>query len=133
MKAILEYIGRIRTPYTALGDCPRNINPGGPECELVLEPAFAEGVSGLEAGQEILVLYWFEEVHRHSLTQEPRGGGPSRGVFALRSPHRPNPIAAGVVAINRIQGRRIFVNGLDCLDGTPLLDIKPAGVKEGPA
>jgi tRNA-Thr(GGU) m(6)t(6)A37 methyltransferase TsaA len=73
-----------------------------------------------------LVLYWLDEADRDALLQQPKDGGEERGVFALRSPHRPNPIGAATVKIERIADGCIQVRGLDCLDETPLLDIKPA-------
>jgi len=130
MKRSLESIGRIRTPYRTLEACPCGVDPEGPMCEVVVDEAFAEGLSGIEAGHAVLLLYWFDDVDRHRMIQRRRGEGELRGVFALRSPHRPNPIAASVVTVERIDGRRLFVRGMDCLDGTPLLDIKPASSPE---
>lgn len=126
MTAVLKFIGRIKTPYKTLEDCPRNIDPTGPLCKLVINKDMKDGVTGLIPGQKILVLYWFEGVDRSSCQQESRKKGKRLGVFALRSPHRPNPIGAAVVRIESIENMQIFVKGLDCLDGTPLLDIKPA-------
>lgn len=130
MRRGLESIGRIRTPYRTLDACPCGVDPEGPMCEVVIDKAFVEGLSGLEAGHAVLLLYWFDDVDRHRMIQRRRGVGELRGVFALRSPHRPNPIAASVVTIERIEGNRLFVRGMDCLDGTPLLDIKPAALAE---
>jgi tRNA-Thr(GGU) m(6)t(6)A37 methyltransferase TsaA len=130
LNAVLEFIGQIKTPYKSLEECPRNIDPGGPLCELVISKDMKDGVSGLVPGQKILVLYWFEGVDRSTYLQMSRKKGKRLGVFALRSPHRPNPIGAAVVSIDSIENRRIFVKGLDCLDGTPLLDIKPAILDE---
>ena len=130
MNATLEFIGQIRTPYKNLDDCPRNIDPAGPLCELVLNNEMKDGVSGLIPGQKILVLYWFDEVDRKICQLESRKKGKRTGVFALRSPQRPNPIGAAVVRIEDIKNNCIFVKGLDCLDGTPLLDIKPAILDE---
>ncbi len=127
---MLKFIGQIKTPYKSLEECPRNIDPGGPLCELVISKDMKDGVSGLVPGQKILVLYWFEGVDRSTYLQMSRKKGKRLGVFALRSPHRPNPIGAAVVSIDSIENRRIFVKGLDCLDGTPLLDIKPAILDE---
>lgn len=121
----LHPVGHIETPYTALEDCPRNVDPEGPECALVLDPPYEEALFGLGAGDRIVVLYWFAEVDRELLRQRGRGGGPERGTFARRSPHRPNPIALAEVEIESIDGNRVSVRGLDCLDGTPLIDIKP--------
>lgn len=126
MKAELRPIGVIRTPYRTLADCPKNIDPEGPICELVIDEDLAEGMLGLTAGMKILVLYWFERADCENLLQRRRTSGETRGVFALRSPHRPNPIGAGVVTIEGIADTCILVRGMDCLDGTPLLDIKPA-------
>ena len=126
MNARLRPIGWIKTPYQTLQDCPRNVDPKGPVCELLINPDYAQGATGLTAGQEILVLYWFEQADRDVLLQAHRKTGKERGVFSLRTPDRPNPIAAAVVTIEHIQTGRIRVRGLDCLDGTPLIDIKPA-------
>jgi len=125
-KPILQFIGRIETPYQTIRDCPRNIDPSGPLCTLRLDPARVAGLTGLAAGQSILVLYWFEGVERSALVQTQPASGKERGVFALRSPHRPNPIGAAVVRIESIAQGCVSVRGLDCLNGTPLLDIKPA-------
>jgi tRNA-Thr(GGU) m(6)t(6)A37 methyltransferase TsaA len=132
MKGLLKSIGRIRTPYTSLEQCPSNIDPDGPLCELRIDEAFVQGLTGLVAGQHILLLYWFEPVDRALLVQKRRKSGQASGVFALRSPHRPNPIGAAVVRIESITRDRIRVRGMDCLDGTPLLDIKPATSNEQP-
>lgn len=121
----LHPVGHIETPYSSLEDCPRNVDPDGPPCALVLDAAFAEALFGLNPGDRIAVLYWFEGVDRERLRQLRRGEGPVMGTFALRSPHRPNPIALAEVEIEGIDGNRVAVRGLDCLDGTPLIDIKP--------
>jgi tRNA-Thr(GGU) m(6)t(6)A37 methyltransferase TsaA len=126
MTATLEYIGHINTPYKAQGDCPRNIDPDGPSCKLVINEDMKDGLHGLNTGQEILILYWFEDVNRDTHLQKSPNNGKRSGVFALRSPHRPNPIGAAVAKIESIECGGVFVRGLDCLDGTPLLDIKPA-------
>ena len=128
--ATLNFIGHIRTPYQAIEECPRNVDPNGPPCQLVLDKGYENGVSGLLPGQQILILYWFAHTDRNLMLQTPgRGGGP-KGTFALRSPHRPNPIGAAELVIESIEGGVITVRGLDCLDGTPLLDIKPVILKE---
>jgi tRNA-Thr(GGU) m(6)t(6)A37 methyltransferase TsaA len=126
MKPALQFIGQIETPYHSLSECPMNIDPDGPLCAIQLDQAMGTGLVGLSPGERILVLYWFENVERDVLLQKRRDSGRELGVFALRSPHRPNPIGAAVVKIERIEDRRIVVRGLDCLNGTPLLDIKPA-------
>jgi tRNA-Thr(GGU) m(6)t(6)A37 methyltransferase TsaA len=125
-QATLEPIGKIITPYKTLADCPRNIDPNGPQCELVLRDEMPEGLLGLAVGQPILILYWLEHADRSSIRQNSRRTGELAGVFALRTPNRPNPIGAAVLPIEQIIDGVITVRGLDCIDGTPLLDIKPA-------
>lgn len=122
----LEVIGRIFTPYKSLDECPANIDPGGPPCSIVIRDELRDGLMGLHSGQRILILYWFERVNRTILRQHSRRTGELAGIFALRTPNRCNPIGAAVVPIERIENGVIAVRGLDCLDGTPLLDIKPA-------
>jgi tRNA-Thr(GGU) m(6)t(6)A37 methyltransferase TsaA len=126
MRAQLAFIGHIETPYQTLEECPRNIDPNGAPCRLVVESQYEEGLLGLGVGREILVLYWLEHGDRTRLRQSPPHIGKLTGTFALRSPHRPNPIGAAVVTIDAISGNTIAVRGLDCVNGTPLLDIKPA-------
>ncbi len=130
MTATIKFIGHIETPYKTLEECPRNIEKNGPLCQLVIKKELREGLFGLIAGQEILVLYWFDNVNRNVCHQKSRQTGELSGVFALRTPNRPNPIGAAVVQIIKIEGECIFVKGLDCLNGTPLLDIKPAILNE---
>jgi len=126
MEAVVKFIGHIETPYKYIDECPRNIESNGPLCSLVVKEELLDGFLGLSAGQEILILYWFENVDRKRLQQNSRKTGEFSGVFALRTPNRPNPIGAAVVKIEKIENKIIYVKGLDCLNGTPLLDIKPA-------
>ena len=130
MKATLNPIGHIQTPYQKIEDCPNNVDLNGPSCGLILKEEFYDGILGLKPGQNILILYWFENTDRDVLKQRSRIGSVESvdlvGTFALRSPHRPNPIGAAVLPITAIEKNVVFVNGLDCLNGTPLVDIKPA-------
>ncbi len=130
MDATLKFIGHIETPYSEVEHCPRNINLDGPRCCIVIKKEFADAMLGLESGMNILILYWFETVNREKLQQNSRKTGDFRGTFAIRSPNRPNPIGVAVLQIKEIQNNMVFVNGLDCLNGTPLLDIKPAMLLE---
>ena len=125
-RMIIEAIGHIVTPYKALFECPRNIDPQGPLCELFVKEDLQDGLMGLRVGQRILILYWLEQGDRNKLQQHSRRTGELAGIFALRTPNRRNPIGAAVLPIERIDAAIIMVRGLDCLDGTPLLDIKPA-------
>ena len=122
----LEPIGKIITPYNNIDDCPRNFDPEGPDCELVINEELSDGLDGLQIGQHILILYWFENVNRSNLRQKSRRTGELTGIFSLRTPNRCNPIGAAVLPIKAIHDNRVTVPGLDCLSGTHLLDIKPA-------
>lgn len=130
MKPELNFIGHIKTPYNKIEECPNNIDPNGPPCQLVLDKDFKDGLLGLEPDQKILILYWFEKIDRTATLQESMSSGEMIGTFALRSPHRPNPIGVAVVPIESIEKGEVHVKGLDCLNGTHLLDIKPAIIHE---
>lgn len=123
--AQLRFIGVIRTPWSDRKDCPRQGRVDGPECRLVLDPIWVPALAGLEDYAQIEVLYWLDRSRRDLVTQSPRSDGATVGTFALRSPVRPNPIGTSRVDLVRIDGAEVVVRGLDCLDGTPLLDIKP--------
>jgi tRNA-Thr(GGU) m(6)t(6)A37 methyltransferase TsaA len=98
------------------------------ESRLVLDPSLEEGLKGLEGEQRILVVFHFHRSVDFELLQHPRGDTerPRRGVFALRSPRRPNPIGVTEVDLLEIDGTVLRVKGLDAIDGTPVLDLKPA-------
>ncbi len=119
-------IGKIRTPYMSLSDCPKTVHDNPALCTLVLDPAYADGLYGMETESHLLVLYWLDQARRDWLRRPARPDREERGVFTLRTPNRPNPIAAIVVPLVEIRGNEVDVQGLDCLDGTPLLDIKRA-------
>ncbi|MSU88911.1 tRNA (N6-threonylcarbamoyladenosine(37)-N6)-methyltransferase TrmO [Rhodobacteraceae bacterium 2CG4] len=124
--AALRFIGRIRTPWTARADCPRQGRADGPECRIELFAPWDRALAGLGAHARIEVLYWLDWARRDLVLQHPRGDGRLFGAFALRSPVRPNPIGTAEVALLAVEGAVLRVRGLDCLDGTPLLDLKPA-------
>lgn len=130
MTSTLTHIGYIETPYKRVDECPNNIDPNGPKCKLIIDPPYAKGLSGLDVGDQILVLYWLEQADREKVLETSRKTGQLIGTFALRSPNRPNPIGAAVVAIHEIRENEVIVRGLDCVNGTPLLDIKPAIMAE---
>ncbi|MHA6346101.1 tRNA (N6-threonylcarbamoyladenosine(37)-N6)-methyltransferase TrmO [Roseivivax sp. CAU 1761] len=123
--ATLRFIGRIRTPFASRAECPRQGREDGPECRLELDPAWGAALDGVEAFERLDVLYWLDRARRDLVTQSPRSDGSTRGTFALRSPVRPNPIGLARVRLVRREGCALVVRGLDCIDGTPLLDIKP--------
>jgi tRNA-Thr(GGU) m(6)t(6)A37 methyltransferase TsaA len=123
--ASLYYIGRIRSPWKTRDECPKNGRESEAVCTIELDPRWAAGLAGLETVSHLLVLYWMDKARRDLVVQSPRHYAERRGTFALRSPVRPNPIAASVARLQRIEGNTLFVTGLDCMDGTPLLDLKP--------
>jgi tRNA-Thr(GGU) m(6)t(6)A37 methyltransferase TsaA len=123
--ASLYFIGRIRTPWIRREDCPKNGREAEAVCTIELDSRWAQGLRGLETSSHVVVLYWMDRARRDLVLQAPRHYGEQRGTFALRSPVRPNPIAMSVVRLLGIEGGTLSVVGLDCLDGTPLLDIKP--------
>lgn len=123
--ASLYFIGRINTPWRRLDDCPKNARESDAVCTIVLDPRWVEGLKGLETASHVIVLYWMDRARRDLLLQAPRHYRERRGTFALRSPVRPNPIALSVARLVRIDGNTLSVIGLDCLDGTPLIDVKP--------
>lgn len=123
--AALWFIGTLRTPWTNPRDCPKSGDPdGGPPCRVELDPMWQDALQGLEPGP-VQLLYWMHLGRRDLRLQSPRGDGQTAGTFALRSPMRPNPIASSIVRLEGIAGTVLRVRGLDCVDGTPLLDIKP--------
>jgi len=130
--AALTFIGVIRTPWPERADCPRQGDrEGGPECRLELEAPWAEALAGIEAFESLEVLYWLHRSRRDLIRQAPAGATGTRGTFALRSPVRPNPIGTAMVRLERREGATLVVRGLDCVDGTPLLDIKPDRCRHG--
>jgi tRNA-Thr(GGU) m(6)t(6)A37 methyltransferase TsaA len=128
--AQLRFIGKIETPWRR-GDCPKNVTRAretGLGARVVLEPGFAQGLTGLDVGQGILLFYWMHQARRDLITQRPRHHDTARGTFALRSPNRVNPISLAAVRITSLdlEAGVIGIDAIDCFDGTPLLDIKPS-------
>ena len=124
-QAQLYFIGRIRTPWQRREDCPKNPRESQAVCTIVLDPRWAQGLQGLDTVSHIVVLYWMDRARRDLVVQSPHHYTKRRGTFALRSPVRPNPIAVSVARVVAVAGNEISVIGLDCLDATPLLDLKP--------
>ena len=119
------FIGRIHTPWTRREDCPKNARESDAPCTIEIDARFAPGLKDIETCTHLVVLYWMDKARRDLVLQVPRHYGEQRGTFALRSPARPNPIAMSVARLIRREENRLVVQGLDCLDGTALLDIKP--------
>ena len=121
----LVFIGRIRTPWTDRLACPRQGRRDGPVCRIDVFAPWDAGLDGLEQYGVVEVLYWLDRSRRDLVRQSPKSDGATRGTFSLRSPVRPNPIGTSLVTLVGIEGWTVLVRGLDCLDGTPLLDLKP--------
>lgn len=121
-------IGTASSPYHDLDECPPGPTPDGPEIRISIRPEFREGLRGIDRHEAVEVLMWFDRAGDHELIQTSRPHpewGPM-GVFGLRSPHRPTPIGVSTVELVRVEPDGIVVRGLDCLDQTPIIDIKPA-------
>ncbi|MBS0538481.1 MAG: tRNA (N6-threonylcarbamoyladenosine(37)-N6)-methyltransferase TrmO [Proteobacteria bacterium] len=123
--ASVYFIGRIRTPWTSRLETPRQGRLDGPTCRLELAAPWDQGLDCITEFERLEVLYWLHESRRDLIRQAPRKDGIGRGVFSLRTPVRPNPIGTSIVKLEKIEGSVLFVRGMDCLDGTPLIDIKP--------
>lgn len=119
------FIGRIRTPWATSGECPKRGRRDGEICRIEVDPFWHPALQGLDKHACLQILYWMHLARRDMLQQNPGGGGNIVGTFAIRSPVRPNPIASSLVDLVGIEGGTLMVRGLDCIDGTPLIDIKP--------
>jgi tRNA-Thr(GGU) m(6)t(6)A37 methyltransferase TsaA len=120
-------IGWVESPLSDLARAPMQGDEGAPDAWLVFVPEVADGLRGLAAGDEIIVLTWLDRADRDVLVTRPRGDGarPLTGVFSTRSPDRPNPIGLHRVRVLATDGLRILVGPLEAVDGTPVLDVKP--------
>ena len=127
MTPVLTLIGVVESTLVNLDDSPRQGDEGAPDAWLVIAPDFVTALDGLAAGDDILVFTWLDRARRDVLRVHPRGDRtrPEEGVFATRSPHRPNPIGLHRVTIVAIDGTRVHVRPLEALNGTPVVDIKP--------
>ncbi len=125
---LVQPIGIVRSTLRSREDAPKQGSEGAPDAWLEIYPAFREALEGITPNSEVVVLTWFHQAHREVLKVHPRRDPerPLSGVFATRSPDRPNPIGlhrATVLEIDRPRGVR--VHPLEAIDGTPIVDIKP--------
>jgi tRNA-Thr(GGU) m(6)t(6)A37 methyltransferase TsaA len=120
-------IGRVESPLTDKATAPKQGHEGSPEAWLVFEPAILDGLDGIAAGDEVILLTWLDRADRDVLRVHPRGdvANPIQGVFNTRSPDRPTPIGLHQIQIVEIDGNRVRVRDLEALDGTPIVDVKP--------
>jgi tRNA-Thr(GGU) m(6)t(6)A37 methyltransferase TsaA len=123
----LTPVGHVSSILTDRASAPKQGAEGAPEAWLVFEPAVLRALDGLRPGDRIFVLTWLHLSPRDVLSVHPRDdpSAPMRGVFATRSPDRPNPIGLHPVEVLEVTGRRVRVRDLEALDGTPILDVKP--------
>jgi tRNA (adenine37-N6)-methyltransferase len=118
------FIGTIHTPWRTRRDCPKRGSLDGPVCSIVVDDRWQAALTDIDGYRRIQVLYWMHQARRDLVLQTPFGKA-TTGTFALRSPVRPNPIASSIVELVSVEGATLQVRGLDCVDGTPLLDLKP--------
>lgn len=121
----LVFIGRISTPWTSRMETPRQGRHDGPICRIEIFDPWGPALSGVEAFERLEILYWLDRSRRDLVLQSPASNGEVHGTFSLRSPVRPNPIGTSIVKLEAVEGSTLLVRGLDCLDGTPLIDLKP--------
>lgn len=124
----LNPIGVVHSALTSRAEAPRQGDEGAPDAWLEFSPAVAPGLLGIAVGDELIVLTWLHQADRDALQTHPRGNhaAPLRGVFATRSPDRPNPIGLHRVTVLEVAGLRLRVAPLEAIDGTPIVDVKPA-------
>ena len=117
----------VESPLTDRAAAPRQGDEGAPEATIVFEPGFLPALDGVAAGDELLVLTWLDRASRDVLRVHPRDDEtrPERGVFATRSPDRPNPLGLHTVTVRAIEGTRVRIGPIETIDGTPVVDIKP--------
>ena len=120
-------IGRVESLLASTADAPRQGDEGAPDAYLILDSDIQAGLNGMTVGAEIIVLTWLHQADRGILTVHPRGdlNRPEQGVFSTRSASRPNPIGLHRVRVLGIDGLRLHVSGLEAIDGTPIVDVKP--------
>ena len=120
-------IGVVESPLRELEEAPNQGDEGAPDAWLRFEPTVRAGLDGLRPGDEVVLLTWLDRASRDVLRVHPRGDASraERGVFATRSPDRPNPIGLHRVEILTFDGLRVRVSCLEAVDGTPIVDVKP--------
>jgi len=123
----LRAIGRIRSTLKTRTEAPRQGTEGAPDAWLEMSPSAALGLDGLKNGDEIIVVTWLHKARRDTLKVHPRSdrSRPLTGVFATRSPDRPNPLGLHLVTVRQIIKNRLLIGPIEAIDGTPVVDIKP--------
>jgi tRNA (adenine37-N6)-methyltransferase len=126
----LIFIGRVRSPWPTSADCPKNLRAAREiehRAHVEIDEAYRAGLKGLTEASHVILLSWFDRAERNLIVQKPRHATKTTGVFALRSPVRPNPIGLHVVKLLAldIEAGRLDIDAIDLLNGTPILDVKP--------
>jgi len=123
----LRPVGKIRSTLKQRSNAPKQGAEGAPDAWLEIDPSLADALDGLEVGDEILVITWLHEADREVLKVHPRSDRRNRltGVFATRSPDRPNPLGLHPVVVRAIEGNRLCIGPIEAIDQTPVVDIKP--------
>lgn len=123
---LLNPIGKIITPFQRIADCPKNSRfAQDAESTILVDEQYQEALLDIESASHLIILYWLDKAQRDRLFVKTHLDGEIRGAFATRAPHRPNPIGVSVVKLLERASNNLRVVGLDCLDGTLLVDIKP--------
>ena len=124
---VLDPLGFLQSPLKEAGEAPKQGHEGAPDAWLEVKASVAEGLEGIEVGDELIVITWLHQAQRDILKVHPRGDEtvPLAGVFATRSPDRPNPLGLHRVTVLEIAGKRVKVGPIEAIDGTPVVDIKP--------
>jgi tRNA-Thr(GGU) m(6)t(6)A37 methyltransferase TsaA len=125
--ATLRFVGRVRSELSDPEDAPRQGSEGAPDAWLELDAAWAPALDGIAVGDALVLVTWLDRADRSVLQTHPRNdrSRPLTGVFATRSPDRPNPLGLHRVTVRAIDGTRLRVGPLEVVDGTPIVDLKP--------
>ena len=123
----LEPIGYIRSSLRSLDGAPKQGDEGAPDAWLDVKPSFASALKGIAAGDELMLITWLHRADRNALEVHPRDDPtrPLTGVFATRSPDRPNPLGLHRVTVREISAAGVRIGPIEAVDGTPVVDIKP--------
>ncbi len=124
-KLELTIIGTVKSPYNNRGEAPHQGRNREDLSQIIIQPEFEEALEGLEKHHQLFILYWFDQAEEPLLKVVPHGRTQKRGIFSTRAPPRPNPIGLTLVDLVKLEGPILTVRGLEALDGSPVLDIKP--------
>ena len=124
----LQPVGTVESPLTDVATAPKQGDEGAPEAWLVFEERFSDALDGIAAGDDLLLLTWLHHADRSIVSVHPRDDPdrPLQGVFSTRSSDRPNPLGLHRVTVRAIEGLRVRVSALEAVNGTPIVDVKPA-------